>query len=258
MLFKSILRALLICRACRGPIDSIQNPDHPLRSLCQPCARALWTHPKTDSLADPLGVDTLTSFYEISNPQASRVLNLWKRTPGMDLDAVIRNQIQSWLEAQPKTHPLWSTDCIVCVPQHPARVLELGRNPAAELAGWLGEKTRTNFETLTWHGARHRGQTTKNREKRLEHRILFRRPLTREGKSSFSAKRVLVVDDFWTTGSTLKSVARSLRAWGAIEIHAFVLARRRIPDVVVPAFIQAQTDRLGRLEGGCARAIAIG
>jgi predicted amidophosphoribosyltransferase len=43
---------------------------------------------------------------------------------------------------------------------------------------------------------------------------------------SYDNKNVLVIDDVWTTGNTLKEVCRTLRSGGAKTIHLLTLARR--------------------------------
>ena len=42
---------------------------------------------------------------------------------------------------------------------------------------------------------------------------------------AFSGARVAIVDDVMTTGATLHAAARALRAAGAREVGAFVVAR---------------------------------
>ena len=50
-----------------------------------------------------------------------------------------------------------------------------------------------------------------------------------EAKAAVRGKRVLLVDDIRTTGSTLDAAARALRQAGATEVHAFVVARADTP-----------------------------
>ena len=46
------------------------------------------------------------------------------------------------------------------------------------------------------------------------------------GAKPVTGRRVLVVDDVYTTGQTINSAARALKKAGAIEVHAFVLSYR--------------------------------
>jgi ComF family protein len=46
-----------------------------------------------------------------------------------------------------------------------------------------------------------------------------------EATDQVAGKRILLLDDIRTTGSTLDSAGRALRRAGATEIHAFVVAR---------------------------------
>ena len=43
---------------------------------------------------------------------------------------------------------------------------------------------------------------------------------------SYIKKTVLVIDDVWTTGSTLKEICRVIKSGGAKEIYLLTLARR--------------------------------
>jgi ComF family protein len=56
-------------------------------------------------------------------------------------------------------------------------------------------------------------------------------------KGSFTAdekkvknKRILLIDDVFTTGSTIREAAGTLSAAGAASVHALVLALRRMHD----------------------------
>lgn len=47
------------------------------------------------------------------------------------------------------------------------------------------------------------------------------------GPESAEGRRVLLVDDLWDTGSTLRRVAEVLRQMGATEIRALAMTRTR-------------------------------
>lgn len=55
------------------------------------------------------------------------------------------------------------------------------------------------------------------------------RRVLRAGSCDVSGARILVVDDVFTEGSTLREVARVLRRAGADEVAGLVLARPRLP-----------------------------
>jgi ComF family protein len=65
-------------------------------------------------------------------------------------------------------------------------------------------------------------QTNLNREKREENvKDIF----TISGRISKIPKNILLVDDVWTTGSTMKEAAKILKKSGAIKIWAITIAR---------------------------------
>jgi predicted amidophosphoribosyltransferase len=43
---------------------------------------------------------------------------------------------------------------------------------------------------------------------------------------SYNKKNILVIDDVWTTGNTLKEICRALKSGGVNEIYLLTLARR--------------------------------
>jgi predicted amidophosphoribosyltransferase len=59
----------------------------------------------------------------------------------------------------------------------------------------------------------------------LERHANVRGAFALKARYAQSGRRVLVVDDVWTTGSTLREAARVLRAATASDVYAAVVAR---------------------------------
>jgi ComF family protein len=107
---------------------------------------------------------------------------------------------------------------IVPVPTARLRTWSRGFDPAREIAAALARRTGLPLEEcLRRHGSgRQRGR---RRRERVAHppQVLVNAPAPRS---------VLLVDDVLTTGATLSSCARPLRAAGAVRVVAITFSRR--------------------------------
>ena len=127
------------------------------------------------------------------------------------------------LEAQRRT-PLQLASRIVPVPLHPERLRERGFNQAAilarSLAGLAGLPVDEWSLARTTHTERHRaGMDARARHESVEDAFEVRRPRLVQNE------RILLVDDVYTTGATVSSCARTLKAAGAEEVFVLTLAR---------------------------------
>lgn len=112
-------------------------------------------------------------------------------------------------------------DFIVPMPLHPARLRKRGFNQALEIARHVAKKTRIpllpdackrikNTATQT-------GLPWKERASNISGAFACKMDLTE--------KRIAVLDDVMTTGTTLNELARLLRKYGAMEVSGWVVAR---------------------------------
>jgi len=132
--------------------------------------------------------------------------------------------LADWIVTAGRAHMDWSdVDAVVPVPLHPRKKREREFNQAEYLADAVGAA----FEKPVWkrHLRRVRDtgtQTKLSREERLRNlRDAFE---ARDG-GAWKGKRVVLVDDVFTTGATLDACARVLRIAGAAEVRVLTVAR---------------------------------
>ncbi len=107
---------------------------------------------------------------------------------------------------------------IVPVPTAPLRSALRGFDPAAEIAQSLATQTKLPLQACLIRRGGGR-QVGKRRSQRIGHPPIIQ-------ASGQVPKSVLLIDDVLTTGATLSSCARALRAAGAIRIVAVTFTRR--------------------------------
>ncbi|MFB5674719.1 ComF family protein [Paenibacillus terreus] len=137
----------------------------------------------------------------------------------------------------------WQTDLITCVPVSEARLAERGFNQAERLAVLLAAGSHVPFYPLLVRNRDTGKQSFKSRSERNESmksafsafpgirvrmlEVMERRKVT---LTANKALRVLLVDDIYTTGSTLEACSRVLRSEAGaigmnIEVYGLTWAR---------------------------------
>lgn len=113
------------------------------------------------------------------------------------------------------------SSCLVPVPLHPRRLRERGFNQAEIIADVLSSRTGVPVETDIVRRTKYTSQQARlTREERLKNmQNAFRMSKHITGKTT-----VIVVDDVWTTGSTIRAMAQCLQDAGVRDIYALTLA----------------------------------
>lgn len=109
---------------------------------------------------------------------------------------------------------------LIPVPTHPKKLKKRGYNQTYALCGALSSKTRLEADFGLFKAKHTLSQTTFSREER-----------NANIKGSFSyageaPRRVILIDDVITTGSTINEAARVLKKAGAQEVIGLVVAHR--------------------------------
>jgi competence protein ComFC len=126
--------------------------------------------------------------------------------------------------ARQQREPINSANLIIPVPLHPGRERERGFNQAALLARELARLSRLPLDEHSVvrrvHTERHRaGMDARARRESVAAAFAVRHP------DAIAAKRVLLIDDVFTTGATVSACAATVNAAGAEPVFVLTIAR---------------------------------
>jgi competence protein ComFC len=125
----------------------------------------------------------------------------------------------------------WDPEVIIPVPLSPARLAERGYNQSALLARPIALQLGVRFNPFGLRRVRNtRSQVELTAEQRREN---VRGAFTAI-PDIVSNKRILLVDDVTTTGSTIRECAKALTTGGATAIYCLTLARPIHSDSLSP------------------------
>jgi len=122
-------------------------------------------------------------------------------------------------------HDIWqkNPDLLLAVPLHRLRLLQRRYNQSALLVKYLSRKTGISADYTSFIRAKNtipQVELSGNaRRNNLRHAFMVKYP------QNIKDKKIVLVDDVRTTGSTLNECAKVLLKAGAKEIYALTLAR---------------------------------
>ena len=199
-----------LCAACRDDLPWLEPP------LCARCgAPVAWPVERCRECAGRR-IAFATARAAVGYDEAARrVVHAWKecglRRLAIEAAALVAERI-----------PAPEADAVTFVPSDRTRRLERGHNPAERLARELALAWELPCEPLLERvrGGRQRGATvTERRSVRGAFRAVTATP-----------RRVVLVDDVYTTGATASAASTALRAAGTrrVEVVTFARTLRRI------------------------------
>lgn len=118
----------------------------------------------------------------------------------------------------------FSIDVLVPVPAHEQRLKERGYNQAERLARHLASYANIPCIPALQRHLHLKGQATRDRNERLK-ALQGAFSLNADWQGHISGKRVLLVDDIYTTGSTAEACSGMLREAGAAQVYMLTVAR---------------------------------
>ena len=192
-------------------------------SLCQTCGKPdCLTQAESclrpwQSLA-PL--KSLTAVFLLT-PSTWPVLRTWKKKQGgsFDLDSLVPKPIrESLIQSLPQV------DLILPFPQSPRRRWELRASTSLKVAEWLLPGLDLPLHTMKLKTIPEKRQAQSNLQEKSTRKLEFE--VHQSLKNTVTNRDILLVDDFVTTGRSLKQAANFLVELGARRIHGFALGVR--------------------------------
>lgn len=116
-------------------------------------------------------------------------------------------------------------DVIVPTPLHWTRLAQRRFNQAAWLAQAVGARVRKPVDLLALRRVRRRRSQEGLSANQRRRNVAGAFQLSATGRVRLAGKTVLLIDDVFTTGSTLEACTRALLRGGVREVHALTLAR---------------------------------
>jgi competence protein ComFC len=224
------------CHVCGGNVESRHNG-----VACGSCWAATRLFSEADALCWKCGAFSLATVAPDKNQtircgrcdkdmfSAARACGLYEgalRASILNLkrEAHIASHLVRLMFEVQQREPLAGADVIIPVPLHGNRERKRGFNQAALLARELAKMTRLPLDEHSLvrrvHTERHRaGMDAKARRKSVADAFAVRHPKQIDGR------RVLLVDDVFTTGATVSACGAALEGAGATEVYVLTIAR---------------------------------
>lgn len=192
--------------------------------LCPDCLKKLTQEPII--LPGPRGIDKLIAAGDYGETARRRLIKKFKYAPLPGLKKPLAVLLlQAWRQAA-----LSGSFIVVPLPLSRRKERQRGFNQAEELANLFSQAMGFKMRRLLERHDRQPSQATLRANKRRQNLGgIFSCP-----KTSLAKDRLLLIDDVVATGTTIAEAARVLRAAGAKEIFALVLAVSRLRPLQPP------------------------
>lgn len=209
-----LVEALDLCRDCRAEL-----PVQP--AACELCAAPLIHCPGSavicgTCLAAPPPFDRSWALGPYRDGLACLV-NMLKFNGRLEAGRLLGLMLGRYLAA----HPACNSFELLPVPLHPGRLRHRGFNQSAEIAAWAARQT--GLPVLCRTASRVRNTVAQTRLGATERHRNLRGAFACHER--LADRRIAIIDDVMTTGSTVASLARTLRRAGCPRVEIWCCAR---------------------------------
>ncbi len=118
----------------------------------------------------------------------------------------------------------WNPDMIIPIPLHSAKLRKRGYNQAAVVAKELGVLLRLPVSVKAFKRIRRTNPLKTLNPAERKRNLWNAFAVTEEGKNLLKGRTVLLIDDIYTTGSTMDEAARTLKQAGAEKVFYLTIS----------------------------------
>lgn len=205
---------LALCPDCEGRIVRVASP------RCPRCGKVFAARQGTDHLCGPcqtepppFGRARAAMVYEGPVAEAIKRFKYGRRLEWLPV-------LQAWLRSPDCRELVDAADLLVPVPLHTRRLQERGFNQALLLARAFPQKPLAREALVRVRYTQPQsGLNPRERRENVRRAFAVARPEEVQGKV------VLLIDDVYTTGATVRECARVLLKAGAREVNVLTVAR---------------------------------
>ena len=196
-----------LCQSCGRPFDADQNVPFGTTLYCAACLKKkkrIFKMQRSAFIYDDDSKKLILDFKFCDKTSSAEVLSSLLYTAGFDI----------WNE---------KPDLLIPVPLHQLRLLKRRYNQSALLVKYLSLKTEIKADYFSL--VRLQNTIPQVELSGAARRRNLRSAFAVKNTDKIQNKRIVLIDDVTTTGSTLNECAKVLKAAGAGEIYALTLAR---------------------------------
>lgn len=217
--FKGFINLIfpLYCQICRRPLDFGNN-----RFLCQACWNTIPRIPRQRHFDFQFQEYYFDRAWAVCQYEGiiKECIHLFKYRKKLFLDNLFLELMVDFAGAN---MPLKDFDLVVAVPLHYVKLKERGFNQAQVLANSFARHFKIPISKNNLLRIRPTlSQTVLDKQKRL---LNVKGAFASKRKDEFKEKHMLLMDDVFTTGTTLNECSKALKNAGAKNVSVFTIAR---------------------------------
>lgn len=202
----------VLCSDCEAKIAMISS------AVCPVCGSEIQKFPCEVCLEEDFAFDSARSLFKYQTP-VQELIHQLKYNGYVSPAGYFALPLAEMIEMDEN---LQDNDYICAVPLHPVRKRERGYNQSDLIAFATAQLVGLPYRNPVSRCVNTLSQTTLNKAHRIKN---LNSAFVVKDASEVLGKKIILVDDVFTTGSTLNEIAKTLRSAGAERITAITVAR---------------------------------